>query len=182
MIVEQQVSPDITAVLTLVAEPSRSSHAQESLKKAVSRAQEALVKFDPQDPGIRGCLADIIMENLLREGWKDSFLDLGGVFIARGRDFNGPWKIPVVDKTTAHARRAFFYKASNVSAATVEKNQAGSEIKSVTVFLEGEACDAQRLASAASETDLGKAKKILKTGGAVRYVLIDQSGNFLQNP
>ncbi|MBI5298834.1 MAG: hypothetical protein HY877_00835, partial [Deltaproteobacteria bacterium] len=89
----------------------------------------------------------------------------------------------VIEKTTANAQHAFYYKVLNVAAATVEHgNGAQTDIKSVTVFTEGSACKAQRLATAAVGTNLSNAKKLLKDGGATRFVLIDQNGNFLQNP
>ena len=185
MVFEQDVAPDIKATVTIVADPASRNDAQASIKKATEHAKQILDQKDqkdPQDPTIKGCLADAIMEDLNHDGWKDSFLNLGNVFIAKGQDFNGSWRIPVIDKTDSSAQHAFYYKASNVAAATVEQeDNAETDIKSVTVFTEKGACKAERLATTAYGAGLSNAKKILKEGGATRFVLIDQNGNFIQS-
>ncbi|MDO8519718.1 MAG: hypothetical protein Q7T11_06105, partial [Deltaproteobacteria bacterium] len=138
------------------------------------------------EPLLKGYLADVIIEDLNSAGWKDSFLELNGIYVARGSDFNGAWKVPVVDKTTASAHHAFYYKAVNTAAATVTSSETGttpssSDLKSVTVFTEEGACKAQGLAIGAYAAGLNNAKKILRVA-ASRSVLIDQNGKFVQIP
>ena len=137
---------------------------------------------------MKGYLADLIAEDMTRAGWKNIFVDLDGTIVAKGKDFNGAWKIPVVDDTTANAHHAFVFKAfQDVAVATVrnkDKNVAdiSSDLKSVTVFTNEGAAKAQDLALAGFSAGLNGAKKILKSSEIQRSVLIDQDGRFIQIP
>ncbi|MDZ4224473.1 MAG: hypothetical protein U1D33_01055, partial [bacterium] len=116
------------------------------------------------------------------------FIDLGGVVVAKGKDFNGMWKIPVVDDTTANAHHAFVFKAfQDVAVATVlgsDKNvtDLSNDLKSVTVFTNEGAAKAQDLALTGYSAGLNRAQKLLKKAAVERSVLIDQNGRFIQIP
>lgn len=138
------------------------------------------------EPYLKGYLADNITADMAKAGWQDTFLELDGVYIARGEDFNGPWKIPVVDNTPSMARRAFFFKAKDTAAATVNGDRAGDDIvkrdlKSVTVF-SSNAAEAKGLAAAAYSLTLGSAKKELNRAEIKRAVLINSEGKFVHIP
>lgn len=187
------VSPDLARILQTSREVA--AHLKEPLaKKLEVDLEKNEVTFNAADiliniePLLKGYLADLLVGDMEQAGRHDLFLQMGGIHIARGRDFNGPWKIPVVDDTTASAHHVFLYKANNVAAATVDihdKNLAGfpSDLKSVTVFSQESACRAQGMAAAAFAAGLNNAKKMLKVAKATsRSVLIDQSGKFVQIP
>lgn len=138
------------------------------------------------DPFLKGYLADVLLGDLKTAGWQHVFVEMNGVFLAHGEDFNGPWKVPVFDNTTAYAQRTFFYQARDTAAATINWMNEGSklpasDLKSVTVFAEN-ACKAQGLAAATYSLGLQGAQKFLKIAGVPRAVLIDTRGEFIQFP
>lgn len=139
------------------------------------------------EPLLRGFLADQMMNRLTQAGFANDFLNVEEVFVTRGRDFNGPWKIKVVDQTTAHAHRAFLYKVFDSAAATIRFNSGGfslpaTDLKSVTIFTKTSASQAQGLATAAYAMGLANAKKFLTDLKVERAVLIDHQGRFHQIP
>ena len=139
------------------------------------------------EPLLKGFLADQMMNSLAQSGFSHSFLNLEEVFVTRGNDFNGPWKIKVVDQTTANAHRAFLYNVSDAAAATIRLNQRGltlppADLKSVTVFTKDSASKAQGLATVAYAMGLADAKKFLEDLKVERAVLIDHQGKFYQIP
>ncbi len=108
---------------------------------------------------LRGFLADTIANDLNTAGWKNVLIKIEDVFVTRGNDVNGPWKIPIITPTDKFAKRAFYYKATDVASATLTINRgpiqvidsrtkqiASSDLKSVTIFMssaaksEGLAC------------------------------------------
>ncbi|MDP2599616.1 MAG: FAD:protein FMN transferase [Deltaproteobacteria bacterium] len=187
IILEETIAPDIQAHVLVVADSSQKTQVKETFKQAVTDAREIL---DPlrTDPLLKGHLADQIAEQLTRAGWENIFVDLGGIVVARGKDFNGVWKIPVVDDTTANAHHAFVFKAfQDVAVATVrgsDKNvtDLSNDLKSVTVFTNEGAAKAQDLALTGYSAGLNRAQKLLKKAAVERSVLIDQNGRFIQIP
>lgn len=139
------------------------------------------------EPVLKGYLADQMMEDLLEAGFTNGFLDLQGVFVTRGNDFNGPWKIQVSDGANGYAHHAFFYKAFDISAATVHWEEPGmslpaTDVRSATIFTKAGACRAQGLAVAVYAMGLENAKRFLESAEIDRAVLIDQEGKFYQFP
>ncbi|MDO8527381.1 MAG: FAD:protein FMN transferase [Deltaproteobacteria bacterium] len=187
------ISPDLAQILNTSQQVSL--RLKEPLaKKLVVDIKNNEVTFKTDniliniEPLLKGYLADLIMQDLEKAGWSNNLLETGGIYISRGRDFNGSWKIPVIDNTTATAHHAFFYKAGNIASATVNQDEKGvasipSDLKSVTVFTEEGACRAQGMATAAFAAGFDNAKKILKVAGAANHsVLIDQNGKFVRIP
>ncbi|OGQ37982.1 MAG: hypothetical protein A2W61_07535 [Deltaproteobacteria bacterium RIFCSPLOWO2_01_44_7] len=186
------VSHDLAKILQTTQDVANKLREPMAKKISVDLEKNQVTLKSPEviiniEPVLKGYLADVIVDDMVKAGWQDTFLELQGIYVAKGQDFNGYWKIPVVDNTTANAHRAFFYKAfHNVAAATVGQqdrslSQTDSDLKSVTVFTEEGACKAQGLAAAAYAAGATNAKKILKVA-ASRSVLVDQEGNFVQIP
>lgn len=132
------------------------------------------------EPFLLGFLADLIGEDLKRAGLQNTFLQLGNIYASNGHDFNGSWKIPVVDNRSGYAKRALYYKVGNAAVASALGN--GNEIKSVTVFSGQSAAKAQGLANAAVQLDLKEAQRLLKNADIPKAVLINANGEFLQFP
>ena len=187
IILEENIAPDIQANVLVVADSLQKHQVKETFKQAVTDAR-ATMDILQTEPLLKGYLADLIADDMTRGGWENIFVDLGGAIVAKGKDFNGAWKIPVVDDTTANAHHAFVFKAfQDVAVATVrnkDKNVAdiSSDLKSVTVFTNEGAAKAQDLALAGFSAGLNGAKKILKSSEIQRSVLIDQDGRFIQIP
>lgn len=186
------VSPDLAKILDITREVA--GKLKEPMAKGIKidlknnkvtlKSEEVAINITPL---LKGYLADVIMNDLAAGGWKDSFLEFEGIYVAKGLDFNGPWKVPVVDATTGLARHAFFYKAYDTAAATVTLDHEGidvppADLKSVTVFSKEGACKAQGLAAATYVLGLENARKLLKTAKVPRAVLIDARGQFFQIP
>lgn len=127
-------------------------------------------------PYLTGYLADQISADLKNAGFKNIFLKLGEIYTTTGRDFNGPWKIPVSDNRGGYANRALYYNVGNASAATLSGN--GENLKSVTVFSSTSAATAQGLAHAVSHLDLKTAGRLLQSVGVPQAVLVDAAGEF----
>lgn len=152
--------------------------------QVILKSADVIINIEPL---LKGYLADAMIDDLLKAGFQNSFLELEGVFVARGEDFNGPWKIEVSNPTTEYAHHSFFYKALDVAAATVSTDQGGmilptSDIQTVTVFTKEGACKAQGLATAVYAMGLEHAKKFLEDSEIERAVLIDDAGKFHQFP
>lgn len=186
-------APDLKAQIQITADPSQRKTAEENFKKACAEAQTLLNNLEAEEkektaPYLHGFLADAIAKNLTESGFADLLLQVGDVYVAKGNDFNGPWKVPVADATTTHAQHVFLYKVHDAAAATAYLKEAApaaelkAELKAVTVFSEEGALQAQRLAASASALPLEKAKKFLKVAGVPRAVLIDSEGKFIQIP
>lgn len=178
-------APDLKAQIQITVESSQRKAAEENFKKSCAEAQTLLNSLEAEEkektyPYLHGFLADAIAKNLTEAGFADLLLQVGDVYVARGNDFNGPWKVPVADPTTPHAQHVFLYKVHNAAAATL--SAPATELKSVTVFSEGGALEAQKIAQGASALSLEKAKKFLKVAGVPRAVLIDSEGKFIQIP
>lgn len=186
------VSPDLAKILYTTQEVAK--QLREPLAKKIKvdleknqvilKSADVIINIEPV---LKGYLTDLMINDLLKAGFQNSFLELGGVFVARGEDFNGPWKIEVSDPTTEYAHHSFFYKAFNVAAAMVSADQGGpvlpaSDIKTVTVFTKEGACKAQGLATAVYAMGLDNAKKFLEDSEIERAVLIDDGGKFHQFP
>lgn len=188
MILEETIAPDITANVLVVADNAQKSQIKETFKQAVADARETLNNLQKREPLLKGYLADQIADDMTRAGLENIFVDLGGIVVAKGKDFNGMWKIPVVDDTTANAHHAFVFKAfQDVAVATVRNNDKNvsdisSDLKSVTVFTNEGAAKAQDLALTGFSAGLNRAQKILKSADIQRSVLIDQNGRFIQIP
>lgn len=184
------VSPDLAKILATAQEIAKKL--KEPLAKNIRVDLKAnKVEFQSGDinidinPFLKGYLADQIAAELGKAGYENIFLNVEGIYIAKGKDFNGPWKIPVMDNTTQNAQHAFLYKAINISAATINWEHEGdqltkSDLKSVTVFSEEGALKAQGLAAAVYTLGLEGAKKFLKQAGVSRAVLINSEGKFIQ--
>lgn len=184
------VSPDLAKILAAAQEIAKklkeplAKNIRVDLKTNKVEFQWGDIDIDI-NPFLKGYLADQIAAELGKAGYQNIFLNVEGIYIAKGKDFNGPWKIPVADNTTEHAQHAFLYKATNTSAATVNWEYEGvqlpkSDLKSVTVFSEEGACKAQGLATAVYTLGLERAKKFLKQAGVSRAVLINYEGKFIQ--
>lgn len=186
------VSPELAQILYTTQEIAQEMGEPLARKVKVNR-KENQVKLKSTDviiniePLLKGFLADQMMKDLTEAGFSNSFLNLEEVFVTRGKDFNGPWKIKVIDQTSLHAQRAFLYKADDTAAATVAFNQKdfslpASDLKSVTIFTKGSACRAQGLATAVYAMGLTQAQKFLKGSEIDRAVLVDNQGRFYQIP
>ncbi len=187
MILEEEITPDIKVNALVIADSAQRAEVKEGLKQAVAHARETWDALSTE-PLLKGHLTDQIAEELTRAGWENIFIDLGGVIVARGKDFNGAWKIPVVDDTTANAHHAFVFKTfHDIAVATIndhDKNVAGisSDLKSVTVFTNEGAAKAEELALAGFAAGLHQAQKMLKRADMERSVLIDKNGTFIRIP
>lgn len=186
------VSSDLARILATTREVAKEM--REPLAKKISvnlktnqvtfKTEEVLINIEPV---LKGYLADLIMEDIRSAGFLDSMLNLDGIYVATGDDFNGPWKIPVADETTKYAHRTFFYKARNTAAATVDWHQGGaalptSDLKSVTIFSSEGALKAQAMATATYVLGVENARKFLESAQVPRAVLIDYQGQFIQIP
>lgn len=179
------VSPDLAKILYATQEIAKQM--KEPLAKNIRvsvkgnqvqlKTEEALLNIEPV---LKGYMADIMMTDLLTAGFTNGLLEVDGIFIAKGKDFNGSWKIKVSEPTTAYAHHAFSYKALDVAVATVNGNK--SDIRSTTIFSKEGACKAEGLATAISVMDLENAKRFLSSAKIERAVLIDGKGNFYQFP
>lgn len=187
-----EVSLEVAQILNIAKEVSDTlkEPMAKKIRVDLAKPEVALKSTDVEiniEPLLKGFLADRIMQQLLDAGWNDSYIDLDGIFITRGEDFNGKWKIPVIDPTNAKARHAFFYKATDIAAATVSYDPKSlrvisPDLRSVTIFSKDGACKAQGLASAMYTVGLESALKLLKRSDISRAVLIDQNGQFIQFP
>lgn len=187
------VSPDLAKILAATQEIAKTMN--EPLAKKIKvdleknevkmRVSDVIINIEPL---LKGYLVDTMMNDLQNEGFQNSFLEAGGVFVTRGQDFNGPWKIQVADATTENAYHSFLYKAIDTAAATINQQYAAvgipsSDIKSVTIFTKGGACQAQGLATALYAMGLDQAKKWIEGVETIdRAVLIDVQGRFHQWP
>lgn len=60
---------------------------------------------------LHGAMADIIAKDLSADGYNNLLVKVGPVFVSKGMDANGPWKIPVVRPNNKLATHMIFYKA-----------------------------------------------------------------------
>lgn len=189
---DHEVSPDLAKILYTaqeVAKELKEPMAKE-IKVDLKNNRVAIQSNDLEmniEPLLIGYLTDRIAEEIAHAGWQNLSLNVGGIYVTKGNDFNGPWKIPVADNTTQYAQRTFMYKANNTAVATVHWTQGGTQppnadLKSVTIFSKEGACKAQGLAVAAYALGLQGAKKFVKAAGVDRAVLIDYQGRFVQIP
>lgn len=143
---------------------------------------------------LRGFLADTIVQSLNNDGWKNSFVKIGNAFVAKGNDATGPWKVPIVVPTEKLAKRALFYKATDLAAATVTtdggslqiinpktRQPAASDLKSATIFTDSAAM-AEGLATAIYVMGLEEGKKFLHANKNLKAVLVDAQGNLIFIP
>lgn len=186
------ISPELAQILYTTQQIAKQMGEPLARKIKVDREKNEVKLRSPDviiniEPLLKGFLADQMMQSLEQAGFSNSFLNVEEIFVARGRDFNGPWKIRVVDQTTANAQHAFLYTASDTAAATVSFDQRGmalpsADLKSVTIFTKESASEAQGLAAAAYAMGLTNAKKFLEDLEIERAVLIDTDGRFHQVP
>ncbi|MDO8527380.1 MAG: FAD:protein FMN transferase [Deltaproteobacteria bacterium] len=136
-----------------------------------------------------GFLADQIADEMNTAGWKNCLVKVGDMFVARGNDINGPWRVPVVTPTEKYAKRALFYKATDVAASTVTTNSGpiniinpktksgtNSDLKSVTIFTVS-AAKAEALATGIYVMGMANGKTFLAKNKNLRAVLGDMQGN-----
>lgn len=133
---------------------------------------------------LRGFLADLMAGDLTKAGWKNCLIKLGNAFIAKGNDVKGPWKIPIIVPADKLAKRAFYYKATNVGAATLsvaDGDKAPSNLKSTTVFA-NDAAKALGLATAIYGMGEEEGKKFLEKNKGLRAVLVNSEGKITHIP
>lgn len=136
----------------------------------------------------RGVLADIIAEDLLKEGWQNLLVKVDTVFVTRGSDAVGPWKVPVMTPSNKLAARMLFYKAvGDVSASTFPSSTrsngllATPDLLSATIFGTSGA-EAEALSVALYGMGDAQAHRFLKKNKHLRAVLEDGSGNLQHIP
>ncbi|MDP2599617.1 MAG: FAD:protein FMN transferase [Deltaproteobacteria bacterium] len=142
----------------------------------------------------RGVLADQIADDMNNAGWKNVLVKLEDVFVARGNDVNGPWKVPIITPTDKLAKRALYYKATDVAAASVTTNRgpiriidgktkqlAQSDLRSVTLFM-ANAAKAEGLAAGIYVMGLHKGKEFILKYPYLRSVLGDTQGQLIFVP
>lgn len=141
-----------------------------------------------------GVLTDIIADDLVRAGWRNCLVKIETVFVSRGNDANGPWKIPVMTPSDRLASRVLFYKAKqDLSAATFPMKNAVSvvdprtrqiaatDLRSATIFARSGA-EANALAQALYVMGLNDAKSFLARNKKFRAVLNTTSGEMIHVP
>lgn len=75
----------------------------------------------------RGYIADLCMDEILRAGFSNALIDVGGVRWIAGRDLFTPWSIQIgFGGGTQHAYRAFTYTLTNIAAATITGDGLGA--------------------------------------------------------
>lgn len=137
---------------------------------------------------LRGVLGNQIADDLNAGGWKNVLVKIEDVFVARGNDVNGVWRVPIITPTEKFAKRALYYKATDLSAATLTTNrgpinivdgetkqQAQSDLKSVSIFL-ANAAKAEGLACGVYVMGLQKGKDFILKYPDLRAVLADTQG------
>lgn len=135
----------------------------------------------------QGVLADLVTEDLTSAGWKNCLVKIGSVFVARGSDVGGPWKIPVFSPTDRLASRMLFYKVrEDLGSATFppfkEAPQvASSDLKSATLFA-GSGGLSEGLAAGLYVMGFENAKKFLNRNKKLRGVLGTGDGEFVHVP
>ncbi|OGQ04505.1 MAG: hypothetical protein A2W61_07530 [Deltaproteobacteria bacterium RIFCSPLOWO2_01_44_7] len=166
--------------------------------KVNSDSNELKIKIDNMTINLRhvtkGILADLIADDLGNAGFKNCLVKVGSVFVTRGNDVSGPWKIPVIAPSDKLAKKALLYKATDVSAATLttndgsidvvdprNKSRATSDLKSVTVFTQS-GTKAEGLAAAVYVMGSNDGKKFLEKNSNLRGVLGDKEGNLTHIP
>lgn len=189
---EYVISPDLVKILYTAQEVAKALKEPMAKKIRVDLKNNRVTILSNDlkiniEPLLIGYLADHIAEEMALAGWQNFSLNVGGIYVTKGNDFNGPWKIAVADNTSQYAQHTFMYKARDTAVATFNWNQRGkqlpnADLKSVTVFSKEGACKAQGLAVAAYALGLQGAKKFVKAAGVDRAVLIDYQGRFVQIP
>jgi len=144
------------------------------------KAEGVQLNLNPLLPGL---LADHIASELTTRGWKNFFISLDGIVLARGRDANGPWKIPVDDLSKRSAKHAFLYEAQDQAAATfVSKSKyKAPDLRGVTLFNES-AAKALGYAIAISELGLKQGLFFLGDHPFLKGILVDAQGQFHKVP
>lgn len=142
-----------------------------------------------------GALADIIVRNLVEDGWSNCLVKIGTIFVSRGNDAYGPWKIPVMRPTDNLASHMLFYKAvGDVGAATFPKSNkqdvaidprkneiVNPDIVSATIFgVDG--AEAEALSAALYVMGYNGAKKFLNKNKKYRAVLGNLDGQYTHIP
>jgi len=136
----------------------------------------------------RGVLGDQIADDMNDAGWKNVLVKLEDVFVARGNDVNGPWKVPIITPTSKLAKRALYYKATDVAAASVTTNRgpidiidgktkepAQSDLRSVSIFMVN-AAKAEGLAAGIYVMGLHHGKNFILKYPYLRAILGDTQG------
>ena len=121
-----------------------------------------------------GLLADLIADDLNNAGWSDALVKVGGAYVSRGSDSQGPWNIPIVVPGSTRAKRVIYYKAKDGASGATWK-------KSVTVFAPTGA-KALGYANALHRMGIEEAKKFIAGHKELRAVFIDSQGNVTHIP
>lgn len=174
-------SPELASLLDTAAKVAAVTRQKEWRSVRVDSVSREITFKRPSEeidlsPYLAGFLADQISADLKNAGFQNIFLKLGEIYATTGRDFNGPWQIPVTDHRGGYANRALYYKVGNASVATLSVH--GENLKSVTVFSGTSAAMAQGLAHAVSRLDLKTAERLLQSVGVPKAVLVDTAGEF----
>lgn len=133
------------------------------------------------DAILKGFLADLIADDLVRAGWPNVLVKVENVYVTRGNDANAPWRIPVVVPSEKIAKRVLYYQAKKESAAgatwTAKQDATtASDLNSVTVFSH-RGIDSAGLAPAVLKMGSVEGKKFLARNKSLSAILVDHQGN-----
>lgn len=138
------------------------------------------------DPILKGFLADLIAEDLVKAGWVNVLVKVENVYVTRGNDVNKPWRIPVVIPSEKMAKRVLYYQAKKETAAgatwSIQKGSAPvSDLNSVTIFSH-RGIDSEGLATALFKMGSTEGKKFLSRNRHLGAILVDNQGNLTNVP
>ena len=135
-------------------------------------------------PILKGFLADLIADDLVKSGWPNCLVKIENIYVTRGSDIQKPWSIPVVVPSEKVAKRVLYYKTKmdQAAGATWSPTAAASpDLKSVTVFSKSGA-NAEGLASTVYRMGLEEGKKFLSANKSLSAILVDNQGNLTNVP
>jgi thiamine biosynthesis lipoprotein ApbE len=142
-----------------------------------------------------GFVADLVMEDVTKQGFADAMVEVGSVHRNSGKDIFTPWNITIGfgdGDASENAHRAYRYDITNVAAATVtadglganlldprnKKPVDGSAIRSITV-LAADAMTAEAFALAAYTIGPKFGLQFIEAHPETRGILVDRSGRVL---
>ncbi len=142
-----------------------------------------------------GFVADIVMDELAKQGFTNAMVEVGPVHRNSGRDIFTPWNIQIgfgEKNGDGNAYRAYRYNISNVAAATVspdglgkglvdplsKKPVADNSIRSITI-LAADAMTATAFALAAYTVGPKFGLQYVEAHPETRGIMVDMGGNLL---
>lgn len=148
----------------------------------VKRQEDVQIRLKPI---LKGLVADLIAKNLENGGWKNVLVKIGSVYVSKGSDANGPWKLPAVVPSNKSAKRVLYFRtkqdAASATVSAPKSEEASSDLSSVTIFAPL-GVEAEGLARAAYSLGLEEAKKLIAEYKGLRTMMVDKTGTITHIP